>query len=923
VPTIPFENATLITNVDLEDITVDGFRELTNMREINGRLVKTFGFGSFIPDTQSDLAGLDQDNLFTYIETNLTSDKLYIIVDVNSSNEPVMRGHDDSASDTWVIMNTGSDVTFNSMTFQMPNNTGFHHKIDRNPFFQLSNILRLYPGNIADADAEGIWLARIDRDYYDALFTPTLQFYGYGLNIQAPSLTVTPEQLQGGSFSPDSSNIDTKYYKFSNIYDGIQESLLGTQIGIVYNDSFNMFGKFTFNFTVNSTDTFDVTKQSNRITAMNMYRADDADADYKLIQVIDFLRPVEDKALTGASTGVTGQTRLYIPGLATEDFTSLSTPLVITLTAPDGDTFTADITSVHTGFNNTVFDHDGDITSSGGWNDNWRMVDGAAAEIGASNLGGAYGGMNAFVFDEAVADIDVGNYAGGVIEKTGAPTADNITVTSGTDSKVRCTFINPSNATPIDVDDIVIMSGFTTSGNEEYNGTFKVTVTQAIFPLPSTYYEIGLAHNANEAGKYIKFSLTRIIDENVGKAVHSADSWGMSGDTVGGDSWTIMSPVNGLFSPTLNTGTITYEIYDTNLTGTTSAPLQGEASIDINARFVIEVLGRTFHFNGIINPTSTTDAETQEDWLFYSELDQPDVVPSSNQFRIADREGGEGTGLARLYGNVVCMKKKAIVTLFLNNDPANPSNWNLRESAFNIGNVAPQGFITVNDATLYLTALDGIYRLTLNDLAEANQSSVKHLRISEPINDIFEAMTTTQREGVETTFEPIAQEVYFKLGLRMFAWSVQRETWREIVSSNEPNLSSKLIFALDEDANVMMYNDNNKTIFNTSVAESIDTQFQTKTFVTNDIRASVVRYLNVTYKSSASLTAEIYTDKNGLASSDTALQTVTLTSTSGAILTKRFRLSARAKKYNVRIISTAFDTTDTEIHKLFIGNEAR
>lgn len=921
MPIIPFENATLITNVDLEDITVAGFRELTNYYQENGILRKTFSFGSYIPDTFSSLLG-DQEGLYTYIEPNLTtSDRLYILVDI-STNSPLLKAYDDDG-DTWLTINTGSDQTFNSMTFLMPVATSLHHKLDRNPIFQLSNILRVYPGNVADANAQGIWLAYIDRNYYDNLFSPTAKFYGYPLNIQPPSLDLTVMQLQGGSFTPDANNVDTKFYKFSNVYDGVQESLLSDQTGVVYNESINMFGKFEFSFDVNSTTSFDAALQSNRITAINMYRADDADADYKLIQVIDYLRPGsgdDNQTRSGTSSGNTGQFRAYIPELETVDFDSFTSPFTLTLTDKTGaDTVNA-ITSSHSGTGNTVFDYATQgISTDAGWNTNWRMVDSLSAELGSSNLGGAYSGMNAFILDDSEDELGTGNYSGGVIERTVTPAVDNIGVTSNA-GNVRCTIKNSAVASNIAEDDIVILSGFTS--NPTYNGRFLVSAANPSEDLALSFDIASLAHTGDEDGKFVKMSDTRTVDENIGRAIHSAEGWTVNRDTTGGDDWRLLSPVSGLFYPTKSSDTVTYTFYDTDLLGTSSAPLQGESTIDVNGRFAIEVLGRVFQYNVVIDPTSD-DPETQQDFLMYSELDQPDVMPASNQFRIADREGGEGTGLARLFGNVVCMKQQAIVTLHLNNDPANPTNWYLRESAFNIGNVAPQGYITVNDATLYVTALDGIYRFTINDLAEANQSSVAQNRISDRINDIFKAMTSTERSEVEATFEPLEQEVYFKLASRMFAYSIFNNTWREIVSANIPSDPAEVIFATDENANVLAFNNEDKTLYNTSVAESTLPVLQSKTFVTNDIRPEVVRYLHITYKSSTDLTAEIYTEKDGLASSDSSLLTKTIPSSSGSIVTKRFRIAARAEKYNVRILSTTTDTNEIEIHKLKLVNEAR
>jgi len=922
MPTLNFENATLATNVDLEDINVQGFRELKNLRQRNGRLLKTFGFGTFINAAdKTKLTGFNQDNLFTFIETNLTGDKLYTFVDITGLNAVKLVSYD-SALDAWTLINNslGTAVTFNSMTFLLPKIEDFFHDVDRNPMFQLANVLRVYPGRAIGTnapsltDAQGVWMAFINRDYYDELFTPTAQFYGYPMNIAAPALTLTITQLQGGSFSPATDDIDTRFYKFSNIYDGVQESLLSDQTGLTYDDGINMFGRFSFNFTVNSTTTFDLTKQSNRITATNVYRALDADADYELVQTIDYLRPT-GKVITGTSA-LTGQTRVYIPEATTIDFDLFTGNFTLELAGGGG--FLLSTITPPTGTGNTIFQlFTGNILIDL-WNVSWRLVDSLGAEMGKNTLGGSYSGMNTMILNDVSPDLGEGNFAGGIIEITSTGfIVDNISsvATNGSGGLTLTT----SRVHFLEVDDIVTLESFATSGNELYNGTFTVLAV----PSTTTFDIDNVAFNADEAGTFIKQSDTRILDQNKGKAVHSVEEWTIERTTglLDAGSWTLLSPVDGLFFPTKSGDVVTYTFFDPNITAGIVHPLQDEKTIDVNARFVVEEDSRTFHFNAIVNPTSSSP-ETFNDSLFFSEVDQPDVVPASNEFSILDREGGEGTGLAVLFGNIVCMKKQAIITLYRNNSN-NTAQWFLRESAFNIGNIAPQGFIAINDATLYLTSVDGIYRFTLNDLAEANQSSVKHLRISELINDTFLALTLTQKEAVEVIFEPIEQEVYFKLNTRIFAWSIEFETWREVDSTNVPDSPSDVIFALDENANPMAFNNVDKIIYNTSVSESTDIAVTSKTFVTNDIRPEVVRFLNMTYKSSQILTAEIRTEKDGLLVTDTANKSITIPSSSGSIISDRFRISTRAEKYNARVISTVTDTTDIEIHKLFIGNEAK
>lgn len=98
---------------------------------------------------------------------------------------------------------------------------------------------------------------------------------------------------------------DTRYYKVSYMYDGIQESLLSDAVKVEFEpEKFLQIG-------------FDIVKASHnkRITALNVYRSTSGvKGTYRLVHVIDFLRKTAD-VTTSASGFYSGERTIYLPDM--------------------------------------------------------------------------------------------------------------------------------------------------------------------------------------------------------------------------------------------------------------------------------------------------------------------------------------------------------------------------------------------------------------------------------------------------------------------------------------------------------------------------------------------------------------------------------------------------------------------------------
>ena len=368
--------------------------------------------------------------------------------------------------------------------------------------------------------------------------------------------------------------------------------------------------------------------------------------------------------------------------------------------------------------------------------------------------------------------------------------------------------------------------------------------------IPTAYTLYSLA-----GGVIDTYGQRMVIDNNINKALHVTD---MNSEPTG-SAYYIAKPSEGLY---LSTGTTTIytEIFDTlETTPSGEPPLTGEVSIKINGKFAEMISGRLWQVNVVLDPGGK--GEVHEDWATYSELYQPDVNPVSNARYIPDREGGEITGLAQVFGNPVILKKQAIVRLDVTIAPGTPATWKTIESPHNIGNIAPHGYITVL-GDLYITYYDGIYKIKPSNYSGTDSTPTENLRISEPITDTFESMTDAEKALIRCQYDQNLSEIIFifplAAGDETWALNIDTEQWREIETAITLNEDSILV--LDEVADLMAYDATDKKVYTLSAEEDVDIQFDTKTFPIAFKRSELVKYLTIRYKSDETIALNVYSD---------------------------------------------------------------
>ncbi len=304
----------LLTNGNRNNIPPEYSLQLKNFRAYNGKLISVptpFGVKtSAITNTIKTLATFRNNHLNG--GSTGTDDWLYIGVYVHSTTKVATFYAYYPVTDTWIALALTSGT--------------YYHKEDENPVIQDNQIIRFLPGNVGLAngtnESYGLWLGYIDRDFFDGhyLHTHTVadanhylaDFHRVPTTITPPSIVFTGVDIEGGTFAAG-----TYKYKFSYIYDGIQESLFSGEF------------KHTAVVDKNIKLTFSLTKASHnrRITSMRIYRMDPTTGGYgvyKNIQDIEFDRPSSEVYRSTQTTnmfgGMNGQYFIHITDTALQAF---------------------------------------------------------------------------------------------------------------------------------------------------------------------------------------------------------------------------------------------------------------------------------------------------------------------------------------------------------------------------------------------------------------------------------------------------------------------------------------------------------------------------------------------------------------------------------------------------------------------------
>ena len=603
---------------------------------------------------------------------------------------------------------------------------------ETNAITESDGIVRIHVGNngvIKGVKAEPLWIGYIDRTFFNKLYQPEANYYIYSSWLKKFG---SPSEFSFSTATGTASNfsLETHYYKIRQIFDGVQKSLLGSPLECAYDGVLAVgdtvatykYGEFVIKIPV--------TDFNHRLTELEIYRSAKLRGEYSRILNI----PIADT-------------------LTFEDYdeTIITNNTSFTGTVKNRQTMYTDLDA---SFNATTYNPDIFIVDYFYNSSHW----GVYSSEGASNGGVLYAefqdhNKNWDYYQKLEVD------SNGVVSVT-----FKTTEASDYSSSVSTTpHVNGDNLFGDTVKfqnrsrfkEGLFSSWQTGVGYEHRTEGFYATMYRGrnlIYTTTDTGTENSLV------GKYIKYGTQiRQITHNKGKFIAVGEDW--DGDTDITDTFTIFkSEADIKYSKITENNIAKYKIEfnDMKFSSVGSDPYKDTLSQNINGRYCLLLNGRLFQGNILLDAGKTNELNPY--WVSYSELDQIDNNPVNNIISFSDKEGGEITGLSTLFNRLIVLKNRSI---FIVNCPSNtsPENWFSNESIHDIGNIAPNGFISHGDV-LYTIFYDGIYKLSANNIADTDKTPTTKLKITNAIQDIYDG--AIYKEEIISAYNQNYDEVLFR-----------------------------------------------------------------------------------------------------------------------------------------------------------------
>ena len=857
--------AGVVTNADSQDIPKDNFAELKNLRPYHGRLIETKAWGTKY-STASDVTFV---NLFTYINSNFgnngLTDWVYVGVYINNTTKVTHIYGYDRGVGAWVPIEYLTDVA----TAGMVSGTD----------------IQLSDGGVSDDTILQVDEQFVVQDFTAGDYVSVTGFgatddgvYGPVKTVAAGILTFAPATLVGNNNPGEKVSVRRYGFYHDNAKNPIfihnhnlrilpgsvgyatgTTEAKGVWMGYIDRDYFDGAWSPTGAFYVRPTnidppdftstlaDAWVIPKTaSSGFAITNLYL-------YRFTYVYDGNQEslFSDTIIRFEPTAVTEIAYFQIDA---ENFNQA--------------TFNKRITAINV-YRKTV------VKLTNATDSEYKLL--MSVDLGrkstkvASAVDGLYEGRYAcYIPDATSITFD-------------SAKAYKITLDDGGGTEQALNIVNPQAATTGSGYDVFVFDGSERTPEDDWSSTMAWTIaTQApdestagtgVYSGDQTYI-VNTALDNNEyfggivaktpAGEGAGYK--RSVDKNIGKALHYDTA---NNQAIADDPWKAVKPGDGLYW--FEDGGTTHDlcIFDNSIygDGTPEHPLTYDnitedydlpmpTSIKVNGRFAKMMGGRLFQAYIVLDPGGAN--EEHDDWVSYSEIGQPDVTPVSNVIRIDDREGGPITGIGEMFGNPVILKEQSLITLNIKDNPTKPALWNKIESIHNIGNVARDGYINVM-GELFVVSADGVYRFKPNNLAESDRTPTETLRITEAVQDMFDD-AGGDHSGTLSSYDQDTSEIVFYFGLidtvdQLWRYNINTGDWRQEVSGNTPT-----IFAMDEDADILMYEADKKVYTSASDESSTTISLKTKMFHTGYKRSNIVREVSVRYKSDAAMTMEIYSN---------------------------------------------------------------
>jgi hypothetical protein len=218
-----------------------------------------------------------------------------------------------------------------------------------------------------------------------------------------------------------------------------------------------------------------------------------------------------------------------------------------------------------------------------------------------------------------------------------------------------------------------------------------------------------------------------------------------SGISVSGTSGTV-TLTNG-YKWSVSGSTVTL-IYDDNNQAVSRLHNLTTDKNDIRYRHGKYINGRYYQANVVLDPSD--ENEVHNDFIMFSEIQQPDVTPITNYIQLKDSQGGEILGLRQVGDSLVVFMENGVYRLRV--PSTDPRSFSLKEAEENIGCVSSRSIVQVG-SYVFFASKDDIYALTPSYEIQPCGSSIR---------DIWQGKAN--KESTFGIYDPIKHRVLYVFG---------------------------------------------------------------------------------------------------------------------------------------------------------------
>ena len=381
---------------------------------------------------------------------------------------------------------------------------------------------------------------------------------------------------------------------------------------------------------------------------------------------------------------------------------------------------------------------------------------------------------------------------------------------------------------------------------------------------------------------------------------------------------------------------VDFDFIDSGITDGADHPGTITLSTDVRYKYQANHIGRRFVGNVIINGDKE-DFETHEDFIMYSELGNPDVIPIANFIKLNDLDGGQITGLAKSLGDLVALMERGVFILSI--PSTDITQWTLTEAYRDIGCTAPDSVLEYNNGVFFANETNFYYLDSgrrLISLADSwlntyqqyfREGGISQVIVNPNKNELILIINNftyvMSLNGFEETARwhksiqsAVADGDWGEAGIEDFGDQVNVkyvvDNFKQLYKFEERLLDFKrdlVLHSLDDTASDAYTN-------NTEYGLVIETPFQKLTDLDSN---SIVRKFNLRYNSIDDITLEFYVDGNA----STVAKTITIPASStlanyddNVDFTYEANIKLRANRIKIKISTPESSNTLTSIRRL-------